>query len=246
MSPPNDFAVALALLDDLARHGAHVALGDAGELVVTGVPPPDALLNRLALLGASGARGTLRYRALVAELQAPSRAAREVLTLPVTYAVGLPVPFTVVWHRVGLCIVTTTSRARYAAALAAGETPFVLRELVLAVEAVAAGRAGPAELDSWLALKAQQPGVVLDRAVVVGLPEARAPVEVLMCFGELFDALGAELVEVEMHDAAQVGSGPDRLATHRRPRGYPPLVGSSEPATNGDADDGHHQSERHG
>ena len=37
-------------------------------------------------------------------------------------------------------------------------------------------------------------------------------IEMLTCFGELFDALGAELVAVEMHDPVQVGGGADRLS----------------------------------
>ena len=140
-----------------------------------------------------------RYRALVVMVAAPSRAARELLTLSVSLAVGLPVPFAVRFarrgDRVGVECVGTSSRAVYQEALSRGAPVFLIRELVAMAAATAIGRATPQVLDAWIAEKQARPRWVLEHAEAVGIPGGGDPGDV--CFGELFDALGAEIVDVE-------------------------------------------------
>lgn len=153
-----------------------------------------------------------QYRALVAVVAAPSRAAREMLTLNVTFAVGLPVPFTVRFARRGdphdgtrVECLTTSSRAVYDEAVKRGAPAFILREIVAMARAAAVGRATPQALDRWIAAKQADPRTVLEPAEIVGMPDqgdggrTRDDTPLNVCFGELFDALGAELVDVDLH-----------------------------------------------
>lgn len=144
------------------------------------------------------------YRALAAVARAPSRAARELLTLPVSYAVGLSVPFTVTFRRRATECVATTSRTDYAAATQRGAVAFVLRELEAAARAVEVGRAHPSDLDRWLELKGCGGSWILtpELAGSLDVPSAAPSRGGGLCFGELFDALGAELVDVTLPDAS--------------------------------------------
>lgn len=200
----NPFVEALALLDEVEMAGGRLSLVAEGVSLDGDVP--EVLADRLAALCGSGEarQALLTNRALRAVLLAPTRAARELLTVPVVLSGGLPVPFTLRFRRqtatgpvVCLC---STDRATFVSATGRGVSTFLLRELDTAALAVEQERATPAELDRWLHAKAQRPDWrvtpetigVLEHLVEQG---ERAPV----CFGELLDALGCELVDVELH-----------------------------------------------
>jgi hypothetical protein len=139
------------------------------------------------------------FRALHAVVAAPSRAARELLSLPVSYAVGLPYPFTIIFRRRTLTCVCTTARDVFAQAQAQGAAVFVVRELEAAGLAVAQGRAYPADLDRWAERKRR--GEWRLTPELAGALEAETMA--MLCFGELFEALGAELVDVALHGPVQ-------------------------------------------
>jgi hypothetical protein len=142
------------------------------------------------------------YRALCAVVAAPSLAARELLTLPVAFAIGLPHPFSVVFRRGPQPIVATTSREAYAQAQEIGAVVFVMREIGAAAHAVALERAHPADLDRWIAAK-RHGDWRLTPELAAGLATASEDIgRSEVCFGALFDALGAELVDVEVHELA--------------------------------------------
>ena len=148
-----------------------------------------------------------RYRALVAVVAAPSRAARELLGLPIAYAVGLQKPFTVTFRRGGATAVCTTSREAYDQARASGAPAFVLRELVAVARAVELGRASGVDLDRWLAQKVRGEFVLSPEPAGVLGPLEHTDEPCLVSFGELFDALGAELVDVAVHELVETGKG---------------------------------------
>jgi hypothetical protein len=194
------YGQALAALDAAAGGGVELRATAAGIEVVRGEPDDalDALLQ--ALCGSGEARhGLTTARALRELLRAPDRAARELLTLPVRYASGLPLPFTLRFERRRLGSVCTTSRHAYAAARAAGERVWLLRELELVAAAAREGRVSPTHLDRWLAAKGRGEWILTPELAGADLPRFDAhPGD--MCFGELFDHMGAELVSVELHE----------------------------------------------
>lgn len=192
----NAFGTALALVDALTQEGAGLEL-DGDGLALVGAPS-EALCGRLVVFcGAhEGREGLDTYRALRAVVRARSRAARELLVLPVSYAVGLPYPFTILFVRRACECVCTTSRTAYALALSRGRPTFLVRELEAAALAAEQGRAGARDLDRWLELKAR--GEWRLTPELAGVLEAPGPRVAMLCFGALFDVLGAELVDVEL------------------------------------------------
>jgi hypothetical protein len=154
-----------------------------------------------ALLGAAR-DASPRYRALRAIARAPSRAARELLTLPVAYAIGLPHPFTLTFVREGRICVASTSREMYGRAQSQGHIVFVLRELEAAALAVAQGRAGARAFDGWLDRKACGDFRLTPELVgVLGhVRDPSEPADPGLTFGELFEALDAEIVSVDVHE----------------------------------------------
>lgn len=155
--------------------------------------PLDQTLSRARFQGA-------RYRALVAIAKAPNRATKELLTLPVAYAVGLPWPFTVRFVRGPHRAIVTTARAVFEDATRRGIPAFVMRELALIARAAAQGRASGADLDRWLQAKTATPGLVLTADQVGALEHLEDADDLGLSFGELFDLLGAELVGLGMHE----------------------------------------------
>ena len=176
------------------------------EAATAGARPADGIDTRSGteLLAAARDAGP-RYRALQAVARARSRAARELLTFPVAYAIGLPHPFTLTFVRKGRACVASTSREMYTRAQAAGHAVFVLRELEAAALAVGQGRAGARAFDGWLDRKARgdfrltpELAGVLEQARDAGGPVVLA--EPGLSFGELFEALDAEIVSVDVHE----------------------------------------------
>lgn len=203
-----DGAVSVPLSDRLAAFCAGPEVESpldtlAGELErsTAGARTADGYDARpLSDLFASARDASPRYRALRAVARAPSRAARELLTLPVAYAIGLPHPFTLAFVRRGRVAVCTTSREMYAQAQAQGHIVFVLRELEAAALAVAEGRAGARTFDGWLERKARGDFRLTPELAGVLAQPARDPSDPGLSFGELFDALDAELVSVDVHE----------------------------------------------
>lgn len=144
------------------------------------------------------------YRALSALTGAVSQAAREVLTLDVAHLVGLPVPFTVTFMRRESRCMCTTAREVYERCVAERVPVFLVRELVLAARAVAQGRVDPSALDRWVAAKRRGPWhLTADRAGVLEGVLEQVALGRALCVGELFDDLGAELVDVVLHEAVR-------------------------------------------
>lgn len=174
---------------------------DAAELVARSLlearpgdhldPGLEGTLERARLEGPN-------YRALRAVVEAPSRAAREVLGLSVAFAVGLPHPFTIHFRRGRIVALCTSSRAAYLEAEQARAPAFVPRELAFIALVVADARASGLDLDRWLALKAAGP-FVLTPALAGALHAFEGPPVRGPSFGEVFEALGAELVDVDLH-----------------------------------------------
>jgi hypothetical protein len=194
-------AEALALFDWCADEGVTLSLHDGGRLLVTADNVSDALRDRLsAFCGAhEGREGLLTYRALRDIVRAPSRAARELLTLAVGHAVGLPVPFVVTFVRGGQRCVCSTSREAYQRAVREGHPAFVLRELEVAALVVEQGRASPRDLDLWLLAKKRGDWrLTPEFAGALEAQTVQAGLQPAITFGDLFDALGAELVDVEL------------------------------------------------
>lgn len=200
----NPFALALALLDDVEMAGGRLSLLAEGVSLDGDVP--EELADRLAALCGSGQarQALLTNRALRAVLAAPTRAARELLGVPVVLCNGLPVALTLRFQRYAasgpvLCL-CSTNEATFVAATRAGTVTFLLRELDVAALAAEQGRATPAEFDRWMRAKHARPDWrvtpetlgVLEHLVE---PGERAP----LCFGELLDTLGCALVDVELH-----------------------------------------------
>lgn len=216
--------VALTLADDGALHveGSEPPEALEGALAAFAALPelpagltPDEVAERVsrsvrAPLTPEGLEELLRtareasplWWAVRAVLRAPGRAAREVLALPVWAAAsGLPVPFTLTLDRRGALSVCTTSRRVYADAQ--GRLPvWLARELECAAVAVEMGRASPAHLDRWLDAKRKGGGWQLTRELA-GLDVPGAPATSSITVGALCDALGAELVGVELHEPAK-------------------------------------------
>jgi hypothetical protein len=196
---------ALALLDDVVEAGARLTLDPDGKVATRG-DVPEALGARLeGLMGEGEGREAFpAHAALRAILAAPSRAARELLATPVACA-RLPVAFAVRFRRGEVQAQFTTWREAYGRDL--GQLPqFVLRELDVMARAVRQGRASGVQLDLWLAAKARG-GAWSLTAEIADVLEELIPGELAagfdpLTFGELFEALGAELVQVEMQGGA--------------------------------------------
>jgi hypothetical protein len=193
--------LALALFDACESYGVRLEVLDVG-LVASGRPDDAALASRLvAFCGAGEHRQSLAsYRALRDIARAPSRAARELLATSVA-VLALPVPYTLTFTRGGHRCVGTSSRAVYEAAVRDGVAAFALKELVAVAAAVELGRASPVDLDRWIAIKQRGSWVLTPELAGVDVPvePGRTP---SLCVGELLDALGAELVDVELHGEA--------------------------------------------
>jgi hypothetical protein len=151
-------------------------------------------------------------RALRLVLLARSEAARSALFCPVASLVAseLGVPCTLHCERAGKPFVLTTSRVGYGEAQARGVPAFVLREVLAATLAAELGRAGPANLDAWLSAKSRGEWVLTPEFAgaldVRGTARDAVPTWRL---GQLLDALGAALVEAQVHEvqaAAQRGA----------------------------------------
>jgi hypothetical protein len=189
---------ALALVDDAQLAGAPLELYSGG--ISPRVELPDALDARLKALCCEGdtRAGVASNRALRAVLRAPDRACRELLTLPVALA-KLAVPYAATFTRKGVCAVFATSESLYNAACQRGDPTFVLRELDAAARAYDAGRAGPAQLDAWLAAKRRGSWLLTSEiADAPAAPPGLTPDPPRCTFGELFDGLGAEITAVEL------------------------------------------------
>lgn len=131
--------------------------------------------------------------------QARSLAVRELLTLRIGLLDGLPVPFSASMVQRGESFLVTTSRAAYAAAGARGEAAFVRREVADIAQAVALGRVYPSHLAKWIKNKRARRGwLVSPEAAGSDIPASAYPSGDELSFGEVFDALDAELVEVEV------------------------------------------------
>lgn len=194
-------AQALALFDTCVDEGVTLALLENGRLVAAAEQMPDALRERLsAFCGAHEGREGLRtYRALRDIVRAPSRAARELLTLAVGHAVGLPAPFVITFSRGGQRCVCSTHKDAYMRAVQEGLPAFVLRELEAAALVVEQGRASPRDLDLWLLAKKRGDWrLTPEFAGALEAPTVQAGLQPAITFGDLFDALGAELVDVEL------------------------------------------------
>jgi predicted transcriptional regulator len=164
-----------------------------------------------ALKGATGkdmpeeARAGLESRrALRLVLLARGDAARSALFCPVASleARALGVPCTLHCERLGKRFVITTSRVGYGEAQSRGVPAFVLREAIAATLAAELGRAGPANLDAWLSAKSRGEWVLTPELAgaldVRGTPRDAVPTWRL---GQLLDALGAALVDAQVHEA---------------------------------------------
>lgn len=189
----NPYGQALALFDGVLQARGSLCL--VAEGVGLDGEVPEALEARLeALCGdQEGREDRASYRALRVIVGAPSRASREVLTCCVAYAVGLPVPFVITFRRHLRRCVCATARDAYTNAVREGWPAFVMRELEAAALAVELRRAGPSDLDRWIGMKLR--GEWRLTPELAGVPVG---VHATICFGELFDALGAELVDVEL------------------------------------------------
>lgn len=201
----NPFKLALALVDDFAQAGARLSVLPEG--ICPSVDVSESLEGRLtALCGAGDARqGLLTNRALRAVILARSRAARELLTLAVEHTSGLPVPFTVRFARTSasgaattVCL-CSTERGTFEEATKAGVPTFLLRELEAAALAAEQGRATPVEFDRWLAAKRARPDWRVTPETVGLLEHVQRDEREALCWGELLEALGCALVDVELH-----------------------------------------------
>ena len=161
-------------------------------------PEPAMTLAQLDQLLRTVRDATPMHRALRSVASAPSLAVAELLTLPVAFA-ALGAPYTITFARKQMVAVCTNSRAVFAAEQ--GKRPtFVFRELEAAARAVELGRAGPMHLDQWL--QAKQRGAWVLALETAGGELASEPEQVapMLTFGELFDALGAVLLDVVVHE----------------------------------------------
>jgi len=200
MASLSDYAQALALFDACVAAGVGLEVGEGRRIAVLTQELPEGLRGWLKSFcgDQEGREGLPSYRALRAIVRAPSRAAREILTCLVAFAVGLPAPFVITFRRGERRCVCATAKAAYMRAVQEGCPAFVMAELGVAALAVEQGRAGPGELDRWLARKLLGSWrLTLELAGVVE-QKALAGLHPTICFGELFDALGAELVDVEL------------------------------------------------
>lgn len=189
---------ALFLVDELADAGVRVFLNDAGAVATQGAVPAELGERLKALLGSGEQRaGIPSHRALRAVLAAPTRAARELLILPLAHA-RLPVGYAARFQRSGVRAQITTSEKLFKRDH--GQIPqFVLRELDAATLAFSQGRAGPRDLDQWLAAKSRGDWLLTaELAGALAMNDPPTPVEL----GELLDGLGAQLLDVELAEAA--------------------------------------------
>lgn len=195
MSP---HAQALGLADAAADAGCtlvldHEGLGSRGDL-------PEALRAAVAtFVGEGEHREALPgFRALAAVLRAPSRAAQELLGLPVVCAKVPGIAYAVTLERKGICSVFTTSRAIFDRE--SGTRPvWRYPELDAMARAHDQGRVYPAQWDHWI--NAKQRGAERGEpwwltpmtAGCLGSPPAPT-----CTFGELFEAVGVAVVGVEL------------------------------------------------
>lgn len=208
------------LVEAALDHGAVFDVLEDGRVALTDGDLPEALGARLAAFCGEheGREKHDAYRALRAIVRAGTPAARELLGLPVAYAVGLPHPFTITFARGKTACVCTTSRHTYRQALTDGTPTFILRELEMVAAAVELGRASGCHLDDWLAAKSRGDWrLTPELAGVLSLPSGGPG---LVCFGELFDALGAELVAVELHQVEPTGGLPAAARSAARAEGH--------------------------
>lgn len=144
------------------------------------------------------------YRALRLMAAAEDLAARECLLLRVRDLPGLPVPFALSFRerRKGRPFALTTTRRWHEKPEAQGLPFFVARELDAASQAAEAGRANADDLGAWLDAKARGQWVLTpERARVAEMPWFRADGPgSTWTLGELCDALGFDLVRVEMFE----------------------------------------------
>lgn len=187
-----------ALAADLTRSTAP-GRRDGEALQRVGAPvAPDGV----EALQRAGRDGQAAYRALAALVRAPDVMTCELHALPCAH-LRLPVPYAVAFARKGVRALFTTSQSIYRREL--GRMPlFVLRELDVMALAYEQGRASPGQLDQWLAAKARGGEWVLtaEHAGLLPIPMGSHPDPPACELGELFDEYGAELVGVEMQEAA--------------------------------------------
>lgn len=184
-----------------------VSVSGAGKLETAQRAALEAVLGRH--LPEEAREGLQSRRLLVALLAAPSLAVREVLTLPVAWWAGLPIASTLLCRTRGENpreFVATGAFEVFQAAKANGLPVFAARELDAMALGVEAGRARSEHMRGWLAAKAGTDWSVTPTVAGVadlpGYDKARRPV---IDFGELFDALGVELVGVELNEKKQPG-----------------------------------------
>ena len=150
------------------------------------------------------------HRAFCSVIRAPSRAAKELLGMPIASGrlKGLD-PFTVHFSSSkGHECVATTSREAFAAAKGRGALAFQLSELDAMGVAVEYGRAVASDFERWAAAK--QRGVAVTHELVGGYPRKLAEGErpdTALTFGELFDVLDLEIGEVEVHEPRPAKTG---------------------------------------
>jgi hypothetical protein len=186
-------AHALAFVDAYAAAGCPLAASAAG-VGPSRDSSPAALDDALrAFLGPGQLwAGSAPRRALRAVVQAQGRGARELLTWPVALA-RLPEPYTIELARKSDGALVTTHGATWYANV--DRVPcFVARELDAIAGVFACGRATPRELDAWIAQKRRSPRWVLAPDPIAARTGITPDPD--LTFGELFDALGAELVRV--------------------------------------------------
>jgi hypothetical protein len=143
-------------------------------------------------------------RAMSRMVRAKTQAERELLTLRVAFWGALPVTSTMVLEIPGRPqFIATTSRHTYEQARARGQIVLAARELEACAIAVGMGRLVPSQFAGWMANKDKGDWIITHaRAGSVGMAGFReGHTESTACFGELFDAIGAELVSFEFEGA---------------------------------------------
>jgi len=189
-------AQALGLVGAVRAAGCDLVCDADGVEVIGELPAPlSAALQ--AFFGEGEHRdGQATHRALLAVLRAPSLAVAEVLGLPVAWA-RLPLAYALTIDRKGVGSVFTTSRTVYDRENGRRPT-WRLPELDALARAHDGGRARPGDFDRWLAAKQRGPWALTPELAGV-LPGALEP---RCSFGELFDGLGAQVVDVEVEGVA--------------------------------------------
>jgi hypothetical protein len=196
----NRYAQALALLDSVQEAGCELLMDEEG-LALDGelVGPLSAALS--AFCGFGEHRAALsEYRALVAVLQSPTRAVREIHALPVVHAKIPGAAYAVQLDRKGVCSTFTVSRRIYDRESAAARPVWRWPELEAMARAHEAGRLTPMAFDAWVAAKLRG-SWSLSPELAGCLPGGDHP-EPQCTFGELAEAVGAQITAVEWESEA--------------------------------------------